>query len=323
VYQTPLSELDVLRTQVSWRAENMLLEPNAPLQPLQVVSGTHLDINVSFEPPDLCSDWSNNGQTSVTQPLTDIWASKKLMPQPLDPLNPANPRVGLVFKSWRSDGQGAAVLSFDWSSHELAVDFDAPFPDAYNPHPEDTPERRRVGGKLINYVPGTALTLRVLVDGSVLEVFTSTGETLTTRVYRGHPPKCLCSTCSSSSSSQDAPGSSQQQQDFADVDPTAAEAADADDETGIALFAANAAVRVSKIEVWEMGTCWAGISPVLLDQLESQQQAVIISAAALADCYAPDVVNIMNQRATTSSIVSSRSSNSLCSDATGDFKVVV
>lgn len=165
---------------------------------------------------------------------------------------------------------------------------------------------------------GTALTLRVLVDGSVLEVFTSTGDTLTTRVYRGHPPKCLCLTCDSSSSSQDAPGSSQQQQDFADVDPTAAEAADADDETGIALFAANAAVRVSKIEVWEMGACWAGISPVLLEQLESQQQAVIISAAALADCHAPDVVNMMNQRATTSSIVSSKSSNSLCSDATGE-----
>lgn len=102
------------------------------------------------------------------------------------------------------------------------------------------------------------------------------------------------------------------------MDPAAAEAADIQDETGIALFAANAAVAVSKIDVWEMGACWAGISPILLEQLQSQQQAVTISAAAMADMHAPDVVNMMNQRAASSSIVSSRSSNSLCSDATGD-----
>jgi hypothetical protein len=322
LYQTPLPEMDMLRTKVSWHVEDLLLEPNAPLQPLQIVSGTHLDINITFNPPDSAFDQSIPGQTSVNQPLTTIMASKKLMPQPLDPLNPDNPRVGLVFKSWRSDAQGAAVLSFDWSNHELAVDFDAPFPDAYNPHPEDTPERRRIGGKLVNYVAGTALTLKVLVDGSVLEVFTSTGETLTTRIYRGHPPKCLCTTCHSSGSTSTS-SSNQQQQDFASVDPNAAEAAEVEDETGIALFAANAPVTVSKIDVWEMGACWAGISPVLLEQLQSEQQAVVISAAAMADVHAPDVVDMMNQRAATSSIVSSRSSYSLCSDATGDYPVVV
>jgi hypothetical protein len=60
----------------------------------------------------------------------------------------------LVFKSWKPDGKGAAVLSFDWGSGVLRFDFDEPFPDAYNPHPEDSPERRRVGGKLRHYTAG-------------------------------------------------------------------------------------------------------------------------------------------------------------------------
>jgi hypothetical protein len=62
-----------------------------------------------------------------------------------------------VFKSWQSNGKGAAVLSFDWVSRELLFDFDEPFPDAYDPHPEDTPERRRVGGQLRNYTKGECL----------------------------------------------------------------------------------------------------------------------------------------------------------------------
>jgi hypothetical protein len=46
------------------------------------------------------------------------------------------------------------VLSFDWSTAALTVDFDEPLPDAYTPHPEDTPERKRIGGVLRNYEPG-------------------------------------------------------------------------------------------------------------------------------------------------------------------------
>lgn len=144
-----------LATRVSWHKEDLLLEPTSPLMPLQVVSGTHLDINITFQPPAARFGQSNSGQTAVNSSLTKAsWAAKKLQSQPLDSLNPDNPRSGLVFKSWRSDGQGAAALSFDWSNFELAVDFNEPFPDAYNPNPEDTPVRRRVGGKLINYKPG-------------------------------------------------------------------------------------------------------------------------------------------------------------------------
>lgn len=65
-----------------------------------------------------------------------------------------SPRTGLVFQSWREGGKGAAVLAFHWASGQLLFEFDEPFPDAYNPHPDDTPERRRVGGRLANYVEG-------------------------------------------------------------------------------------------------------------------------------------------------------------------------
>lgn len=52
------------------------------------------------------------------------------------------------------------MLSFDWSTAALTVDFDEPLPDAYTPHPEDTPERKRIGGPLRNYEPGMDVRLR-------------------------------------------------------------------------------------------------------------------------------------------------------------------
>lgn len=120
------------------------------------------------------------------------------------------------------------------------------------------------------FLTGEPLSLRILLDGSAVEVFTSTGETLTTRMYRGHPPKCACAGCSLSTSTA----------------ATAASAAAApvgsnggsgclEDETGIALFAAGAEVTVSELCVWEMGSCWVAPScpppqpPALLQQ---QQQ---------------------------------------------------
>lgn len=36
--------------------------------------------------------------------------------------------------------------------------------------------------------PDEALRLHIFIDASTLEIFTGTGHTLTTRVYRGHPP---------------------------------------------------------------------------------------------------------------------------------------
>jgi hypothetical protein len=125
-----------------------MIYPNGPLLPLQVVSGTHLDINITFEPP---IDMQLPSSATTTAPDAAS-AAANFAAIPASATEAA--RVGLVFKSWKSCGRGAAVLSFDWSKFALTVDFDEPLPDAYTPHPEDTPERKRVGGTLRNYVPG-------------------------------------------------------------------------------------------------------------------------------------------------------------------------
>ncbi|GLC44140.1 Putative beta-Fructufuranosidase [Pleodorina starrii] len=47
--------------------------------------------------------------------------------------------------------------------------------------------RGQAGGEL-DLPPGSPLRLRLFLDASCLEVFTGSGQVLTTRVYRGHPP---------------------------------------------------------------------------------------------------------------------------------------
>lgn len=137
---------------MSWHAQDLLLDPNGPLQPLQVVSGTHLDINLTLLPPEPYNQASSAASTeAAAEPASGMY---NLTAPGCDSINKDSARVGLVFKSWRVEGRGAAVLSFDWSTRCLVLDFDEPFPDAYNPHPEDTAERRRIGGKLHNYEPG-------------------------------------------------------------------------------------------------------------------------------------------------------------------------
>lgn len=118
--------------------------------PLEVVSGTHLDINLTLLPP-AAAIAATAAATAATAAISTAYTAD------LDAaLAAEGARAGLVFKSWRPDGKGAAVLSFNWSSGVLVFDFDCPFPDAYNPHPDDTPERRRVGGWLKHYTPGEA-----------------------------------------------------------------------------------------------------------------------------------------------------------------------
>lgn len=134
-----------------WRAQHLQLSPNSQLTPLEVVSGTHLDINLTLLP---AAD-----TIAATAAATAAAAGAAIMGSAstadLDAaLASEGARAGLVFKSWKPDGKGAAVLSFNWTSGVLMFDFDEPFPDAYNPHPDDTPERRRVGGRLRHYAQG-------------------------------------------------------------------------------------------------------------------------------------------------------------------------
>lgn len=155
---------------VCWRAHNLQLLPASQLVPLQFVSGTHLDINLTLLPPPAATA-ATAAATAATAATTAAAAATAAAtsataavssPAGTEDLDTAlaaaadGPRAGLVFRSWKPGGKGAAVLSFDWGSGVLMFDFDEPFPDAYNPHPDDTPERRRVGGRLRHYTAGVS-----------------------------------------------------------------------------------------------------------------------------------------------------------------------
>ena len=98
---------------------------------------------------------------------------------------------GLLLRS--SDPRGPCVtVLFDWNERRLEVQGGALEGDFGRQEAEE-----RVRGGELSHVPWEPLGLRVLIDHSVLEVFASNGETLTTRVYRGALPeggawRCCC-----------------------------------------------------------------------------------------------------------------------------------
>lgn len=90
--------------------------------------------------------------------------------------------AGLLLNSWGNASLPAALILVNWEGPTLEV--------IRNPHgPLDLfGETDRIGGE-IDLKPGEALELRVLIDNSCIEVFCGSGEVLSTRVYRGVPPK--------------------------------------------------------------------------------------------------------------------------------------
>jgi sucrose-6-phosphate hydrolase SacC (GH32 family) len=92
--------------------------------------------------------------------------------------------------------------------------------------PPQMPEPRRVGGPLLMR-PADKLHLRIFVDHSCVEVFTGTGEVLSTRIYRGQQPQ--------SSSFFDGTG---------EVD------------AGIEFVAFGGAAVIEKVSAYEVGSAW-------------------------------------------------------------------
>lgn len=89
---------------------------------------------------------------------------------------------GLMLSSWSTDGSVAALILVNWECCTLEV-IRSPTGalDLFG-------ESDRIGGE-IDLKPGEPLDLRVLIDKSCIEVFCGSGEVLSTRVYRGIPPK--------------------------------------------------------------------------------------------------------------------------------------
>jgi hypothetical protein len=71
--------------------------------------------------------------------------------------------------------------------------------------------------------PGSPLRLRLFLDGSCLEVFTGSGQALTTRVYRGKP----------------------------------LEGAHAEEAAGLELWAVGGEARLDDLHAYEVASAWA------------------------------------------------------------------
>jgi hypothetical protein len=259
-----------------------------------VIQGTHLDIEAEFEP---------------------IGADE-------DPNNSNNPVVALAFRSWRPDGAGAGVLSYAWRTGELELAFDDPQPTAYDERPfspaaEVAAARRRVGGKLSRPPKGgEPLRLRVLVDGSVVEVFTGGGEVLSTRIYRGEPPLLMAEKEKGVVAAPPTPTGSEQGGGVLPPRPpssapsasSAASAASASSSVllppskapcpcacGVEVLASGAPVRVRRLEAWEvLRGCLdpllvlpearaAATAPAAPADLSSSSMASLLAAVAPAE----------------------------------------
>lgn len=82
-------------------------------------------------------------------------------------------------------GRESAVIFYDWETATLEVVVD---PVGFYPGAEGS---RKTGGT-IRGGKVESLSLRVLIDYSSIEVFTHTGQVLTTRVYRGQSAPTCC-----------------------------------------------------------------------------------------------------------------------------------
>lgn len=113
-------------------------------------------------------------------------------------------------------------------------------------------EPRRVGGPLPTMRANAPLHLRILVDHSCVEVYTGTGETLSTRIYRGQAPEGAT-------------------------------------DAGISFLAFGGTALVRRCSCYEMGSAWehpsvaTAISPkVAAKTTPSPKQAAVLAAAAAA-----------------------------------------
>ena len=149
LWQEPVPELKALRMPEDWHETELPLLPSEPLA-LPRVWGNFLDLELTFR------------QGSA-------------------------PMVGLLIRSWNASGEGGAAVLYNWETQVLEVVFEALDPSTMA-FSLTAPTARTIGGR-ITQQPGQPLQLRVLLDYSVLEVFTGTGEVLSTRVYRGTPPE--------------------------------------------------------------------------------------------------------------------------------------
>lgn len=147
LFQEPAEQINQLRSEAKWQLESLPLSPEEPI-PVEGTRGQALDIEVKLE----------KGSSDA---------------------------AGLLIRSWNVGGEGTAAIVFDWERSCLEVVFEALNPETMEFF-LDADSSRRIGGP-IDWHAGQPLYLRIILDHSCLEIFTGTGEVLSTRVYRGGP----------------------------------------------------------------------------------------------------------------------------------------
>ncbi|KAK9811292.1 hypothetical protein WJX72_001259 [[Myrmecia] bisecta] len=127
---------------------------------------------------------------------------------------------GVLVGCWPGAATSSAAILYNWETKELNVVF-----DTYS-HSAKTGrvsvgdlegQARTIGGPV--QIEKDAIQLRILIDGSVVEVFTDAGVILTTRIYRGAPPAGETS-------------------------------------SGLGFISVGGSVTLAEAEVWEMEDCW-------------------------------------------------------------------
>lgn len=146
-----------------------------------------------------------------------------------------------------ADKDAQAALMAELEAEADMCDFDFVHDPDYIPDPDMNPDvedwirmKRDEAGGVLDLAPGSPLGLRILLDASCLEIFTSTGQVLTTRVYRGTPPSLRTegdAACPPDDSLDD-------EDHVRGVDP------------GIEFFAFGGSCTLDSLDVWEMEAAW-------------------------------------------------------------------
>lgn len=149
--QEPAPEVTNLRRGQCWKARHLQVMEEEML-PLEGLRGSSLDIELVLD----------RGDASA---------------------------AGLLFQGWDAAGEGSAAIVYDWERSVLEAIYEAPL-EPNTPQDTDSEEDdglRRVGGPV--EMDSGDVHMRILLDHSCVEVYLSSGEVLSTRIYRGHPPE--------------------------------------------------------------------------------------------------------------------------------------
>ncbi|EFJ50845.1 hypothetical protein VOLCADRAFT_88188 [Volvox carteri f. nagariensis] len=224
LFQLPLPELTALRSDVAVHFSRVSLTHGSPWR-LMGLRGLHLDLEMAISPGTahrtvvLLRSWRPRGRGAAA--LVYDWTSRRLYVV-FEAMHPSRQAL------WRGEHPpaGASTASAMTPPPSSSASVATTQPQQQGPHlhqhhhhsfPPDLPseliradpdlelssdtslegplsdeeemvEEDTAGGGDLDLPPGSPLRLRVFLDASCLEVFTGSGQVLTTRVYRGHAP---------------------------------------------------------------------------------------------------------------------------------------